>query len=205
MAQSRRGPTLWLGLLALLPAACAPVYVARGGKTEVTRTPTRAPALARPVAALQVVGPGSVKDRVQQVTEADGPFPSFSIDSTSLPVDPAPDLAITLVFRAQPDHGGVGRALYHIFRAALTLGVLPIVKPTDVVLDAVVTGREGEPLGSYHLEGSIVEIQQLVGIFLPIGAFLTPERAGARVIEDLVRRLYRRLEQDGILAPAPAS
>jgi hypothetical protein len=54
------------------------------------------------------------------------------------------------------------------------------------------------------LEGSIVEIQQVVGIFLPIGAFLTPERAGARVVEELVRRLYRRLEQDGILASAPA-
>ena len=59
--------------------------------------------------------------------------------------------------------------------------------------------------GCHWLISPHTEIQQLVGIFLPIGAFLTPERAGARVIEDLVRRLYRRLEQDGILAPAPAS
>src|SRR5690348_16543445 len=101
MAQSRRGLTVWLGLLALLPAACAPVYVARGGKTEVTRMPTRAPALARPAAALLVVGPGAVKDRVQQVTEAAGPFRSFSIDSTPPPADPGPDLTITLVFRTQ--------------------------------------------------------------------------------------------------------
>jgi hypothetical protein len=187
-----------LSALWLLAAACAPIYVRSGRLPTVTSL--RLDPAGRPTATVRLSSPEFLTP-IERATRESGLFSAFTVEPNTAGTS-SRDCTVSVSVDArlrQP----TGKQVAYTLAAGMTLGVLPLTRQVDLVLTATIADRSGHALKTYRFEDSIREIEQVVIMFVPLGAILTPDRAATRVVENMMRHVYRQLDADRLLAPAP--
>ncbi len=193
-----RVPGATFSAVALLAAACTPIYVP-GGRLPTVRSLGLDPA-GRPTATVRLSDAAFLRP-VEEATRGAGLFSTFAVEPDAAGT-PSSDYTVTVRVYARL-HQPTGGAVAYTLAAAMTLGVLPLTRQIDILLTATIADRSGGVLKTYTFEDSIREIQQVVIMFVPVGAILTPDRAAARVVENMMRNVYRQVEADRLLNRAP--
>jgi hypothetical protein len=202
MRQVGRAVVAGAALLAsgFLAAACAPIYLP-GGRLP-TVEPLRLERADRPTATLRLSG-SRFLEPIERATRESGPFRTFAIEPDETRA-PSTDYTVTLEVKAAR-HRPTGGQVAYTLTAGLTLGILPLINQIDLTLTATLRDRSGQVLKSYTFEDSIREVQQVAIMFIPIGEVLDVDRAAARIVENMMRHLYRQIEADRLLYPESTS
>jgi hypothetical protein len=183
---------------AALAAACAPVYYPVG-RLPTAETLRLQPA-GRPTGTVRLWTPEFLEP-IDRATRESGVFAKFAIEPREAR-PPSTDYTVTIEIGAGERPSAGGELAYNIF-AGITLGILPLVGRVDITLTATLADRRGQVLKAYKLEDSIRAVHNVVSLVVPIGAVFDPESAAASVVENMMRHLYRQIEADHLLVPAP--
>jgi hypothetical protein len=202
MRQVGRTVVAGVALLAsgFLAAACAPIYLP-GGRLP-TVEPLRLERAGRPTATLRLSG-SQFLEPIERASRESGLFRTLAIEPEGTRT-PSTDYTVTLEVKTAR-HRPTGGQVAYTLSAALTLGILPMINQIDLTLTATLADRSGQVLRSYTFEDSIREVQQVAIMFIPIGEVLNVDRAAARILENMMRHLYRQIEADRLLYPESTS
>jgi hypothetical protein len=195
----RRALTAAIMLAYLANGACVPTYWVGGRLPKVEARSPQPMAATRPSVTVVVQGPRPFYEPARRITDETGLFAAVQLQEAPVS-SPESDYTITMILRIHEASGrGFGRFVA-LFATALTLGIIPLVDTTEVVLTANVSDRGGELSKTYQLDDAVVRIVHFLDVVLPLGWFLTPERAFSLVVENLLRTLYQKIEADRLLS-----
>lgn len=135
---------------------------------------------------------------IRRVTEQTSLFHMIPASNQPEKVSEA-DYIMTLRFQlAENMDRGVVTGM-RIFLSAATLGIFPLWVPYDVYLSAHVIYRNNQQSRDYTIKSLIVVFMQTpLFMFFPLHQWLSASRALEIVAEQLTRKLYADMQQEGL-------
>ena len=203
-----------VGLLGLvMTAGCAPMYFA--GSLDLPEAPQHPHPPTTPVMLYQPSGTYSIpfpsdlewppgkteRTRIEEVVQAIRRVTEQASLFHMIPASEASeaDYIMTLRFQVAQNMDWRGVKVMRYFVSAATLGIFPLWEPYDVYLSAHVIYRNNQQSRDYTVKCSIVTfLQTPLFMFFPLHRSLSASRALEIVAEQLTRKLYADMQQDGL-------